>query len=429
MVDKWLEKLDSSYVTVQAVSSALQHRPFLITSSYPKVESLLHILSAFPPAIQRAGIFLGVLPRGISPSVAPQIHLQMLTNFCLNQYPGEKYSAVAVGAPSGALAHFCSLLRIPFLTTHFLFSFRFWNPHLNASRTRDFGFPIAEKILKHNPCLEAVIHFDPIHDRFLVFRLCHIRLRLRCFPADYLGWLKQNLAPDGIVFFFNCTYEWKVKFLAPKTIFQIGGLGDISPDEFIQIFGWQDDWQPYPESEWGTPPSFLNSAKGLLEQSHIPWVEISFPHPQNLSLWVWKLWQNTVSSSEIFLDSFTFIDPYFHLLSRIPPYWLAFNCRDSLKMAIHHLSDHQFQRIYLSLPPSFARNRDIASQKEWSNALSSLGEVIPIGMSKFFPVDAYAAFRRVEELKRWYARLPSDASALHLKEIPQFLLKDKILRL
>ena len=429
MGDKWLEPLDSSYVVVRAVSSALHLQPFFISSHYPNVEFLLKVLSQLPPGFQKWGIRLGVLTRGINPSDSQFITLSSLLESCLSAYEEKKYPAVAIGAPSGAVAHLCALLQIPFLTTHFLISFRYWNPRLSARRAALFGSTLAQNLLQHNPCVEALIHFDPVHDRFLVFRLSHIRLRLRCFPSTYRDWLKYHLAPGGRILLINCTFPWKVLFLTPNILFQIGGLGDISPQDFIQSFGWEGNWQDYPESEWGTPPPFLDSAREILEKDHIPWTEIRFSHPQNFSLFVWKLWQDFFPSSSIFLDSFTFIDPYFHLLSRIPPYWLPFNCRDSLRLTIQHLGSSRFESIYLSLPPSFAGNHDVAGLAEWERALSPLGKLIPFAISPLFPVDAYAAFRRRKEQEKWYSRFSSGTAPLSLRSLPEILSSQQVIAL
>ncbi|MHA2646290.1 MAG: hypothetical protein V2G47_07480 [bacterium JZ-2024 1] len=429
MEHKWLEPLDSSFVVVRAVSSALRHQPFFLSSHYPRVEFLLKVLSQLPPDFQKWGIRLGVLTKGISPSVSRSITLSTLLESCLSGYEGKKYPAVAIGAPSGAVAHLCALLQIPFLTTHFLFSFRFWNPRLSARRTALFGSSLALNLLQHNPCVEALIHFDPVHDRFLVYRLCHIRLRLRCFPSAYLNWLKHHLAPDGRVLLINCSYPWKVLFFTHNILFQIGGLGDIPPSYFIQSFGWKGDWKDYPESEWGTPPAFLDSAREILKKENIPYTEIRFTHPQNFSLFVWKLWQDFSPSSRIFLDSFTFIDPYFHLLTRIPPYWLPFNCRDSLRLARQHLNSHRFESIYLSLPPSFADNQDVASLTEWERLLSPLGKLIPFAISPKFPVDAYAVFRRTQEQQKWYSRLSPAPAPLTLPFLPEIFTTHQVVEL
>ncbi|MFN4181814.1 MAG: hypothetical protein ACK4G3_01185 [bacterium] len=429
MGHKWLEPLDSSYVIVRAVSSALHHQPFFISAHYPNVEFLLKALSQLPPYFQKWGIRLGVLTKGISPSASHAITLSTLLESCLSGYEEKKYPAIALGAPSGAVAHLCALLRIPFLTTHFLLSFRYWNPRLSARRSALFGSFLAQNLLQHNPCVEALIHFDPVHDRFLVFRLCHIRLRLRCFPSAYLHWIKHNLAPGGRILLIHCSYPWKVLFLTRNTLFQIGGLGDIPPQFFIESFGWKGDWQDYPESEWGTPPAFLDSVREILDKEHIPWTEIRFSHPQNFSFFVWKIWQDFFPSSRIFLDSFTFIDPYFHLLSRIPPYWLPYNCKDSLRLARQHLDSHRFESIYLSLPPSFADNRDVTGLAEWERVLSPLGKLIPFAISPQFPVDAYAAFRRTKEQQKWYSRLSPGSVPLSLHSLPGIFSSQQVIEL
>ena len=110
-------------------------------------------------------------------------------------------------------------------------------------------------------------------------------------------------------------------------------------------------------------------------------------------------------------DCFNYQNPRTNLQSGIPAFWLPFNTQDALSFAEGFLAGKQFNRIYLSLVPSFARSPDTAKLAAWEGLLSSHGELKLLGIaSQAFPADTLAPFRYVAQMKKLRQRYQLSAS-------------------
>ncbi|MCR4392085.1 MAG: hypothetical protein NUV94_04750 [Candidatus Acetothermia bacterium] len=80
---------------------------------------------------------------------------------------------------------------------------------------------------------ELIVHCDPIHDRDLVAHACLIRVQLLALPEAYRKFIRNHLAPGGTLILAEGTYPWPQVALAPGVWLQVGGLGGISPEEYL----------------------------------------------------------------------------------------------------------------------------------------------------------------------------------------------------
>jgi hypothetical protein len=86
------------------------------------------------------------------------------------------FDAILVGAPNGGAAHLANALGAPFLSQHFVFSFRGNSAADAVAAYQRHGASLADPILARNPHIAVVNHYDPVHDRWLISSLNHIRL-------------------------------------------------------------------------------------------------------------------------------------------------------------------------------------------------------------------------------------------------------------
>ncbi len=409
-IEKYLEPLDSSLIAVKASASALRGESFRVSEAYPSgTAPLLKLLSCFPEAYRIRGIELGVSGRGLPPAVIPKVNAENFAEWCVSQYPARLYPAILVGAPSGAAAHLSALLSAPLLTTHFLLSIQHHKPLSAVQEVLRLGSQWADQILKNHSNVEIVLHFDPVHDAFLVKYLTHLRLKFSRLPGAYQNFIRSHLAPKGSLILLNIHYLWRYYRIADNLIFQIGGLGGISPDTFLKEYPLLYPVEEGPESEWGTPTAFVEDTHQFASRHHIPLVNLSHPSLEPLSVLVYFLYTRLFSSQNILIDCFTYIDPYTNRASRTPGLWLPFNCTDSYNFLTHFLEGLSFQTIYLALVPSFARSPDTVPLKDWLHLLSAHGKVHPLGISNRYPSDPYAVFAFVKHMK-----------ALRPKVVPPF---------
>lgn len=411
-----VESFDSGTRVVREVAEALTGRGRSILECYPPGSGLyLWFLSLLPEELRIAGIEWGMaLGVGNSTEGLEGFELESLCRWCLGQYPVRKYKAIIVGSPNGGIAHLSSLLRAPFLTSSFGLSFRH-----HPSKPEDFrayyeaGRDLAERILKSNERegFEVITHYDPIHDRNLVKYVTRLRIKLLELPEAYRTFILKSLAPQGRLLLSDCRYRWPQYALARRSFLQIGGLGGISPQEYLERWSLGLALEERRESEWGCPEGFASSVREFAARKGLELLELGFAHPQDYSLLAYRAYLECEGArkDEVFLDSFNHQNPRTNLWTGIPGLWLPFNTEDSLAFAQAFLEGKEFKRIHFTLLPSFAGSPDTPPLDRWLQALSNHGKVELLGVSpRLFPADPLAPFRlgtQMEELKRKY-RLP-----------------------
>ncbi len=265
-----VEAADSSAVCMRSVAAALRGR-FLDPFEIPLYQRLaLSAVALLGPDPVRRVVEMGVRWRGIAPSWADRITAEGLARRAVALYDGLEgpFDAVVIGAPNGGVAHIAAALRAPFLSQHFLLSFRDPTDPDDVQTTFEHGSALAERILQREPTLVVVNHYDPLHDRYLVRWVNHIRLKLLDLPEAYKAFIRQRLRPGGTVIFIDCRYRWLQYRVGPRHTFQVGGLGDVTPREYLEgrpeierLRGRRGGWsledlslEERPESEWGAEP-------------------------------------------------------------------------------------------------------------------------------------------------------------------------------
>lgn len=428
------EAFDSSTRAVRAAAEALTGRGHGILEAYPPGSSLFLGLLRFLPEGPR----IAALEWGIGLSLGRPLEkfdfaaVTTLPGWCVRQYPRRRYKAILVGAPSGAAAHLAALLEAPLLTNSFLLSFRHRIAPDDIRSYARFGRELSRRILEADAegIFETVNHFDPLHDRSLVKFADLLRLRLIQLPEAYREFIRENLAPDGHLILLNCIYPWKqYRFSdSEREYLQVGGLGGVSPEEFLTRWPLGSEAEPVdrPESEWGCPPGFAEAVRRFVNEEGFSLLELRFDHPEQLSLLAYRAYRAAgASEEEIMLDCFTYSSPYTNVITGVPALWLPFNAHDSLAFARRFLEGKRFKRIYLALVPSFARCPDTVPFREWHELLSAHGQLELLGVDpKAYPADPLAPFaftRALERLRRFHRRPRLRLSASQLENLAQQL--------
>jgi len=385
---------------------------------------------------------------GVSPKFAPTVREEEILRWALALYrDDETFDGVVVGAPNGAVAHIASLLRFPFLTQHYLLAFKGrYAPDDSRGQFED-GVEISREVLSNNPHLEAIVHYDPLHDRFLITRVNFIRLKLKRLPMEYKDFITKRVKPGGCVVSIDCTYPWlqyPVESSSGTIYYQVGGLGDVSPEEYLNDSGrlkayrgreggdpesgWGiPDIEPVekPESEWGSVGHLADEVRDFCNTNGYRLIEISYPHPEKFSLLAYAAYKDAIKlmgerMDSVFFDCFTHINPRFNLITHTPSVWLPFICRDSFRFAGEVAHDIPKEcRIWLSLHPSFCDPFDITSLEEWSSLFGGFKSYDLLGVNaNKYPADltTYIDFsrhtRRVADAEKRPFALAIDADLL-----------------
>ncbi len=207
-----------------------------------------------------------------------------------------KFKYIVVGAPSGGISQFSMALDAPFLPCHFLrvpmyrqYKFLFAHDPDDIAGYYKASMEIVEPIIQNNEYCNAIMHYDPIHDRPLV-ATCHtLRFKYRTLPDAYKEFIRNHLEKDGTIVFTHIQQTWPQYIIDDRIFFQLGGADGVLPEEFAtgseRIDRWAEEmnipqrsgWdlndagvgtfekRARPESEWGNPPELKDATKKFCE--------------------------------------------------------------------------------------------------------------------------------------------------------------------
>ncbi len=425
---------DSGVRAVREVAEALTGQGKSIVEAYPPGSVLfLGLLSLLPEGWRIAGIDWGIsLGVGDPPERASSLDVEELFTWCVQQYPkAQTYSAIVVGSPSGAVAHLAALLRAPLLTSSLLLAFR--HPAISpedVQGAQEYVRPLLRTLTQRQKIpLEAVHHYDPLHDRLLVKHASLIRLKLHALPKSYRAFIREHLEPKGTLVLINSRYRWPQYRLSEQAYVQIGGLGGISSAEYLQRWPLRLPLEVRRESEWGCPEPFAQSVRELAEQEGFELLEIGLDHPWDYSVLAYEAYLACEGARKrwVFFDCFNHQNPRTNIMTGIPGLWLPFNTRDVLEQAGEFLQGKRFERIYITLVPSFSRSPDTAPLERWQKLLTRHSEDVRlIGISPSrYPADPLAPFCLIaatRDLRRRFALTkPLKLKISKLKELAQLL--------
>ncbi|MEA3239212.1 MAG: hypothetical protein U9Q94_05475 [Candidatus Bipolaricaulota bacterium] len=399
---------DSGTRVVQEVAEALTGQGNSVLNCYPPGSGIfLGLLSLLPQDLRIAGIEWGMsVSLGEPPRKFDSFDPVELGGWCVSQYQIRAYRAIVIGSPNGGVAHLASLLHAPFLTSSFGLAIRhsLIDPDdIDAYAATGDRFAAALLNRAAPGSIEVIDHYDPLHDRSLVKYVNFLRVKLLSLPSAYREFIRKSLAPGGKIVLVDCTYPWAQFRVGKGSYFQVGGLGAVTPEEYLKEWGRDLPLEARPESEWGCPPEFAAAVKQFAEEEGIELIEIRYPHPADYGLLSYRAYLACagVRKEEVMFDCFNYQNPLTNLQSGIPALWLPFNTEDGVSFARGFLADSRFKQIYLALLPSFARSPDTVHLKTWENLLSSHGAVKLLGIdTQAFPADTLAPFRYVTEMKQ-----------------------------
>jgi hypothetical protein len=428
-----VEATDSSTVCMRSVAAALRGQFIQPQALGPWLEHAAALLSHAGPGFN-AWAVNRVLSLGGTPREAAQhISSAVLARHAVDIYAGLEgpYPAVLVGAPNGGVAHLATALQVPFLSQHFLTSFRHRKHPDDIAAYAQVGTELARSVLDRCPDLAIINHYDPLHDRFQVRWVNHIRYKLLDLPPIYRETIRHWLVPGGTIVFTECRYPWKQYQVAERHTFQLGGLGQLHDEEYqkdqpaIRARQLRDGspfvgpWQLplpqeiQPESEWGSLPELRTACERFAAENGYGFRCLSLEGPEDWSRLAFRahltLHRKAGRTAQgTMIDCFTQVNPVAGRLSSLLPLWLPFNCRDSLSFLSTVVPELPKGKPVLFSPvPNFADAFDTATLDEWAYALRGF-DVRFLGITpQHYPSDLRALVAAAPELQRWCASHPA----------------------
>lgn len=449
----------SSAATLHATAAALADAWYQPQPGTPQQAQWARIAARLPQAIVRRIVQRAVRQQALDPALTRYISSEGLARQALNAYSrvqdGVGYPAMILGAPNGGIAYLAALLNIPYLPAQFLLSFHDPTDPDDIAGYQAHGSRLIEPLVQRNPDFVAINHYDPLHDRFLVAEVNHVRLKLLDLPQAYRAFIHAHLAPGGRIFFADCDFTWEQYVTGDQAFFQVGGLGGYDAEDYrlgndeIDAWlqkqksahrqGWRLEGFPLtqgPESEWGSLPEFRNAVRAFAHERDYQFQALNGAHPEDFSalaytayLWEARLHERTPQG--VLIECFGQINPTAALRSHLLPLWLPFQADDSLhylaRMAAY-LPDQM--PVLLSLLANFTPTPDTSGATAWKQIAGQRGEVTWIGVDpQRYPVDLASRFNYLPALQAWTQAHPGQPPRPHLTpeellQMMRFLIED-----
>ncbi len=399
----------SSPVCVRSAAAALRDQWLDVYGLSSGQRLGLRAISHLGPRVVRAVVERNQRGVGLDPRLASAIDVEAAAQQHIDEYDGldEPFDAVLVGAPNGGVAHLANALGAPFLSQHFVFSFRGNSVTDDVAAYQRHGTSLAEPILARNPGVAVINHYDPVHDRWLISSLNHIRLKLLSLPGAYRRFITARLRPGGALVFVDCISKWQQYRIGPRHTFQVGGLGGLSDQYFLDRWPLDFPIEDQPESEWGTLPELGEALEGLARERGYRFVSLRGPNPEWYATRAYEVWQRLFERASTepwgtLIEMFTCVNPAAVRASSLIPLWLPWNCTDSLASLRQMTPRFDRARPVLFTPLSnFSLTPDTVSWDEWVAALSEFDAQL-LGQRRWlFPSDPVALWRTGEALRGW----------------------------
>ncbi|NVM30158.1 MAG: hypothetical protein HWN65_15040 [Candidatus Helarchaeota archaeon] len=292
-----------------------------------------------------------------------------------------KFKYIVVGAPSGGISQFCTALDAPFLPCHFLqvpiyrrYKFLLSNDPDDIANYYRASMEIIDPIIKNNENCNAIMHYDPIHDRPIV-STCHtLRFKYRYLPEAYQEFILNHLEDNGTIIFTHIQQTWPQFIVNDRIFFQVGGADGVLPEEFLtgseKIEAWAQKMEfPYsggwnlnecgvgtfekrdrPESEWGNPPELKDATKAFCEEKKLNFLAITttdYNLPGILGTYTFykKFLKSNLAPRGVALEIYTATFYSAISRSRYLPIWVVFPPSGS-----YHYASRFLEEIYNEIP-------------------------------------------------------------------------------
>ena len=438
----------SSGATVLSAAAALRGDLFHPLPHLRRLAWAVRLTHQFPESWIRQGVSWASGRSGMDPRRARTLYADHLAAWNVAQYEflpkDRQFEAIILGAPSGAAAHLSAALGVPFLSHTFLASFRSPGDPDDIFNYQRRGQELATPILENNPNLHVVNHYDPVHDRFLVGQVNHIRMKLLGIPHSYIDFIQRRLLPGGTLILLNNTQSWGQYTVGDRHTFQVGGLGGLKDHDYLhgRVFlnawleevgsqhrgGWRlpKVWNSQSESEWGTLPRFGEAVHEFAHHYGMKIRSINGSHVHDFSRLAFFAWQHLyrrlgMEPQAVMVDGFAQINATAPTRSALLPLWLPFNCTDSREFLAEMVALFPRHLPILFQPwPSFSPGPDIAQRKDWDKALVGRQGQWLGADPHHYPVDLAALVNFTPALADWISHNPQPiARHLRLAELKE----------
>ena len=377
--DQVVASFDSASVLHAATVASLEHRAFPHLGNPGALALLARIGGRLPwPLLSRIYARIGGA-EGIEADRLGEVDTGAIAEAFASAYRGSRYPAAFVGASNGALTHLAAAMGAPWLPGTVLVPVKRVADPARPDLALSFGREVVPAFLRSNP--RAVVHqmHDDAQDELMVSRMTYLRPKFGALPEAYRRFLHERLRPGAPVFVVEDTSSWPVTRVGDRHVFQVGGRGGLTPEQYLDR-----PHAPAPDSvareaEWGGDPDFTAELISAAEAAGHPVVHLRYDGPQVLAHPVASLLREWTrrrggAADRLLVPSFVLGDPWRTIeLGRVP-FWTFFPVQPALEALREHLrASEPYASVDILLFEHGADSPGIARPEEWEQAVREVG--------------------------------------------------------
>jgi hypothetical protein len=364
---------DSASVLHAAAGAALSGQPFPNLGNSALAGLAVRAAGRLPWSILR-GVYTRIgASEGINPRRLGDVNLAVVAQSFAERYPKRRYPAILLGSSNGALIHLAAAMQVPWLPDTVLVPVARVGDTDRPDQAMTFGRSVAPALLERNP--DIVLHHmhDQLQDVLMAERMSYFRVKWRRLPAAYATFVDDHLAPGGTVVAIRDRSTWPVTRIGPRHVFQAGGRGGTSPEEYLSRPHTPAPDDHAAESEWGLDPDFRDHVSAWCAQHGYRYAEIGYDGPQAPAApvaTVMREWYRTRGepATRLVVPCFILGDPWLTICAAAVPFWLHFAVQPALQALNDYLDEAEAYRdvnVFLfehgTDSPGIARPDDFAA--------------------------------------------------------------------
>ena len=438
-----ITSFDSATAILRGTASALAgHALPHPDEPHPILERLLPVGNGLPFPVRQTLYRWAGWWTANNPSALDTVDLEVVCRWAADLYGPGPFPGVALGSANGAAAHLCAALGIPWLPQTWLVSGR--RPSLATDDLvgdMEWGRAHVGSLLARNA--DAVAHqmHDPNQDRLMAARMAYFRMKRRRLGEAYTRLLEVRLTPGAPIVVIECRRLWPVTHVGERHLFQVGGYGGLTPEEYrsadprIAALTGHDHWETppvdghAPEAEWGFEPALLDDVRALATRVGAPVRRLVFDEVEGLTplvaeLYAWWYARHGLPVRGLLVESFMLLEPAWVPRAGLVPWWSAFAVEPSARALEAWLSQgHRFPAAWATAFAHGIRSIGYASPARWASILEAAAD--RVGLLGVDPDAAPADFAVLVRFHRDLARAaPADRPPpppLRLQELDDFV--------
>lgn len=428
MVEYLESRESSSPIITRAVAAGLQGQYSNPYEFDRLTKALLKVVGVFPQSVAQYMVPRAQNASALDAEIVRNLNIDDLVRVRVKDYEAAKgpFPAITMGVGmGGTTAHLALALGGPFLPQAYVLTLKNGSPDGNVDHYFNLSAETARVVTEKNPGVMSIQHYDPIHDGWLTRRVNHLRLKLLQMSEVYQEYIRKNLIPGGEIVYLDGGARWKQYKVGPQNVFQVGGWGDISAEEFLngseriraycqkegmKYSNWQLEGYPLidgPESEWGSEPGLGESIEAFCQREGYKFTRISFEDPNDFNILTFKAVEKQLElagrdPAGYLIEVFTQYDASAVIRSGLVPLWLIFNTNDSAEFLAKMAPQMKDGKpVFFSPLSTFSITPDLVPWVKWEEALMGI-DWINVGTRKtHYPADTWTVVDWQTPLQKW----------------------------